>query len=344
MTGNIEFVDPPKIRTEDSLPVRLTNASMIDMDKVARHVADAVARGRYEGPEGLDAYLRNRHCLVDVAGETYATAAGILCFGYKPQEVFDNAVVDLVQFSGLRVDRAEVLDLTKAVSGTVFEQIDKVETYLWRNTRHGMTVTEDSSTRVELHEYPRQVIRELTVNLVGHRDYVKFPGATAQVQLFRDRIEWTAPGGLPIGVTEENLLNAQQARNRSLMAILYEAGYVEAYGMGLDTVVKVLGVEKMPPPRFEDHPNLHFKVTVHGRSVETRSASFLVLTDSQQRILDIMRTVQEISRKELEQRFQERAPRSILRDLQTLVDAGIVETNNAGSRNIRYRLPAEERS
>ncbi len=338
MTGDIEFVEPTYVRTEDRLPVRFSTAGMIDMDKVARHIAAAVGRGRYEGSEDPVSYLRSRHCVVDVAGETYATAAGLLCFGYKPQEFFDNAVVDLVQFSGLRVDRAEVLDLTKGVGGTVFEQIDKVELYLWRNTRHGMTVTEDSSTRVELHEYPRQVIRELTVNLIGHRDYVKYPGSTAQVQLFRDRIEWTAPGGLPIGVTEENLLTAQQARNRSVMAILYEAGYVEAYGMGLDTVVKVLATEKMPPPRFEDHPNLHFKVTVYGRSVETRDASFLVLTDPQQRILEIMRTVPEISRKELEQRLGDRAPRSIQRDLQTLIDEGLIDSNEARARAVRYRI------
>ncbi|MDP9313796.1 MAG: hypothetical protein M3R24_23445 [Chloroflexota bacterium] len=338
MSTDLQFVDPPYMRTEDSLPVRFTNADMIDMEKVTRHIAAAVTRGRYEGPQTPHEYLRNRHCVVVINGETYATAAGLLCFGRNPQEIYINGVVDLVQFSGLRVDRAEVLDLTKGVGGTLFEQIDFVEAYLWRNTRHGMTVTEDSNTRVELHEYPRQVIRELTVNLVGHRDYVNHPGATAQVQLFRDRIEWTAPGGLPIGVTEQNLLTAQNARNRSIMTILYEAGYVEAYGMGLDTVVTVLATEKMPAPRFEDHPNLHFKVTVFGRSVETRAASFVALSDSQQRILEIMRTVPEISRKELEQRLGDRAPRSVQRDLQTLLDEGLIDSNDARARAIRYRL------
>lgn len=341
MTGDLQFLDPPSIRTEDSLPVRFTNAELIDFDKVARHVAAAVDRGRYDGPTAPADYLRRNNCVVDVGGESYATAAGLLCFGRAPQQFYPNAVVDLVLFSGLRVDRAEVLDLTKGVGGTLFEQIDFVESYLWRNTRHGMTITEASSTRVELHEYPRKVIRELTVNLIGHRDYVNHPGATAQVQGFRDRIEWTAPGGLPIGVTEENLLTAQKARNRSIMNILYEAGYVEGFGMGLDTVVTVLAAEKMPPPRFEDHPNLHFKVGVFGRSVETRAASFLELTDSQQRILEIMRTVPEVSRKDLEVRLGDRAPRSVQRDLQTLLDEGIVVSNNAGSRNIRYRLKGD---
>jgi len=58
-----------------------------------------------------------------------------------------------------------------------------------------------------VHEYPAAVIRELIVNLLAHRDYTNGLSA-ARVQLFGNRIEWVSPGGLPPGVTVENILSS----------------------------------------------------------------------------------------------------------------------------------------
>jgi ATP-dependent DNA helicase RecG len=65
---------------------------------------------------------------------------------------------------------------------------------------------------VPVHEYPAAVIRELIVNLLAHRDYANGL-SSARVQLFSNRIEWVSPGGLPPGVTVENILTSQASRN-----------------------------------------------------------------------------------------------------------------------------------
>jgi len=200
-----------------------------------------------------------------------------------------------------------------------------------------MTLSETSFQRVEIHEYPRAVIRELCVNVLAHRDYTNFHSA-ARVQLFRNRIEWISPGGLPPGVTVDNILSEQAARNPQILSILYEAGYVEAFGQGLDTVVAVLGQEDMTPPRFDD-TGASFIVTVFGRPLEVFSGEgvYARLNDSQRKILAIVRTRTDIAPRDILALLDARAKRSIQRDIKGLVEAKLIYPVGEG-RALRYRL------
>src|SRR6266511_515922 len=194
-----------------------------------------------------------------------------------------------------------------------------------------------SFQRVEIHEYPRAVIRELCVNVLAHRDYTNFRSA-ARVQLFRNRIEWISPGGLPPGVTVDNILSEQAARNPQILSILYEAGYVEAFGQGLDTVVAVLGQEDMTPPRFHD-TGASFIVTVFGRPLEVFSGEgvYARLNESQRKILAIIRTRTDIAPRDILALLDARAKRSIQRDIKGLVEAKLIYPVGEG-RALRYRL------
>lgn len=111
------------------------------------------------------------NCIIAEGEATLATPAGILCFGRQPQEVFPHAVVDLVHYRGTDAVSFEVAHLEKNIGETIFDQIARVEAYLWTNTHHGMTIDNTGAQRIELHEYPRVVIRELVVNMIAHRDY-----------------------------------------------------------------------------------------------------------------------------------------------------------------------------
>lgn len=93
----------------------------------------------------------------------------------------------------------EVVNLEKDIGGTIFDQLARIESYLSANTYHGMTLSETSYQRVEVHEYPQAVIRELGVNMIAHRDYANFL-SSCQVQKFKNRISWVSPGGLPPGM------------------------------------------------------------------------------------------------------------------------------------------------
>lgn len=334
---NPSFIDPPSLRGMDSSPIRGTNLGMLDLDKVATHIERAVERGRYSGPTAPGDYLKRKQCIVEIDDVLYVTLAGMMAFGRDPQLIFPRAVIDIGHYRGVESVSFEVLHLEKDISGTIFDQLARVEAYLWANTHHGMTLSDKSFQRVEIHEYPRAVIRELCVNVLAHRDYTNFRSA-ARVQLFRNRIEWISPGGLPPGVTVDNLLFEQAARNPQILAILYEAGYVEAFGQGLDTVVAVLAQESMTPPRFFD-TGASFIVTVYGRPLDVFSGEgvYAHLNESQRKILSIIRNRSEVTPRELLELMNDRARRSVQRDIKGLVEANLISANGEG-RALRYRL------
>jgi len=329
------FLDP-QLRSSDSLPVRAAPVNVLDLDAVAAHVDKATKSGRYQGPADPLDYLLYRQAAVSVEGVTYATTAGLLCFGRSPQEIFPNAVVDIGHYRGTEPVSFEVTHLEKNIGGTIFDQLRRMEEYLWRNTHHGMVLAERSFERVEVHEYPLAVIRELGVNMLAHRDYTVI-GSTARVMLFRGRIEWVSPGGLPPGVSIENLLDIQKARNAVLLSVLHEAGYVEAFGQGLDTVVSVLKREEMAPPLFRD-VGAAFIVSVLGRQLEALETSpYIQLSDAQRTVINIIRMRGEAAFSDIREALPDRGERTVQEDIRLLIEANVIERVGK-TRAVRYRL------
>jgi predicted HTH transcriptional regulator len=332
----IPFAELPRPNSTDSLPLPATSIDMLDLALVERHIEQASKLGRYRGPDDPLTYLSNTKCLVEVDGQHYATLAGLLCFGRNPQELMSHTVVDLGHYRGVEQISFEVAHLEKNIGGTLFDQMARIENYLWLNIHHGMTVAQDSFKRVDLHEYPQIVIRELCANMLAHRDYYHAT-SHCRVMLFRDRIEWVSPGGLPPGLTIENILNEQAARNPVILTIFYEAGYVEAFGQGLDTVVAVLKAENMVPPLFHD-TGQSFIVGVYGRTPDafTSDGAVLQLNENQRKILTLVRQKGDVASKEVYEHCHDRPRRSLQRDIAALLDAGLIEVSG-NTRAARYR-------
>jgi predicted HTH transcriptional regulator len=338
--SDMPFLDPPARLATDALPVRETSTDQIDMDAVTRHIDDAKRRNRYKGPNDPMTYLQSRACVVTVGATTYLTLTGLLCFGRNPQELFPHAVIDLGHYGGRESISSDVVHLEKGIGGTIFQQLTRLEDYLWKNTHHGMTLSPTSMQRVEIHEYPYPVIRELGVNMVAHRDYALY-ASVARVQLFRNRIEWISPGGLPPGLTIENILTEQRPRNPNIMTVLYETGYVESFGQGLDTVVSTLRDEGMAPPMFKD-TGASFIVTAYGRArdaIQAGAEAGIEINETQRLILTLIRSKGESTPREIRDLLPGRAERSIQRDIRGLQDLGLIITAG-GSRTLRY-LPRE---
>ena len=189
---------------------------------------------------------------------------------------------------------------------------------------------------MEVHEDPLAVIGELGVNMLAHRDYTVI-GSSARVMLFRNRIEWASPGGLPPGVSVENLLDIQKARNAVILSVLYEAGFVEAFGQGLDTVVSVLKREDMAPPTFRD-VGAAFIVTVFGRQIDAlESSPFVQLNDAQRTIVGIIRMRGEAAFNDIREALPERGERTVQEDIRLLIESNVIERVGK-TRAVRYRL------
>ena len=82
-------------------------------------------------------------------------------------------------------------------------------------------------------EFPEEVLREVLVNALVHRDY-SIAGTDVMLSIFSDRIEIQSPGRLPNTVTVDGMkLGVRYARNQTLVNVMRDYGYVDARGMGV---------------------------------------------------------------------------------------------------------------
>jgi ATP-dependent DNA helicase RecG len=115
--------------------------------------------------------------------------------------------------------------------------------------------------RKEDYDIPLPAIREGILNAICHRDY-SVTGSDNKLDIFSDRIEITSPGALPLGITLQDLGEGiSEVRNRLIVKIFREAGYVEQLGTGIMRIKEACRTNALPEPRFEETGNF-FKATI----------------------------------------------------------------------------------
>jgi predicted HTH transcriptional regulator len=103
-----------------------------------------------------------------------------------------------------------------------------------------------SGKRHEIYEYPFLAIREAIHNAFFHNDY-QVPG-NIFIELFPDRLE-IKNMGIPLGGTRlPDLVDKPKHRNRVLLKVLSELGFVEGWGIGLRTMLDNLRSNGLPEP------------------------------------------------------------------------------------------------
>ncbi len=115
-------------------------------------------------------------------------------------------------------------------------------------------------------------VREVLLNAVAHRDYGL--GASVFVRQYPRRLNVVSPGGLPNGVTPENIIERHVPRNRRIAETFQRCGFVERSGQGIDRVVRTSLEEAKQPPEFNGTDAWQVSVTLNGA---VRDERFLAL-------------------------------------------------------------------
>jgi len=205
-----------------------------------------------------ESLLQKLRAVVDTAGGQAPTVSGILLFGSQPNEFIETRLhyIRCARFKGKEVgtfiDQQDII-------GTLRQQIDEAMAFVRRNIRFGWTL--EHMPRKKMFEYPLEVIKEAITNAVAHRDLTQ--NATIRVAIFDDRIEVWSPGKLPVGVTIENLEKACQSRNPNICQRLFEMGYIEAWGLGIDMMNREMAKAGLSKPIYAENGN-SFVVTLIG--------------------------------------------------------------------------------
>jgi ATP-dependent DNA helicase RecG len=296
--------------------VEVASIEDIDFDKV-RSFINRVREARSSSiPENETIVLRSLG-LVD--GE--ARLAAIILFGKNPQALAPWAVVKIGRF--LAEDARPVFE--KEIAGDLVEQIEKSYAEVLSLIRKEIKVK--GPRREEIYEYPVEAVRELIVNAVTHRDYsIKSP---IYIKIFEEKISIENPGGLPKGITVDELKKPHSSilRNPKIANVLYNLGYIEKWGIGTLEVIKKCLLNGNGEPIF--YSNGVFKAEVKSRYTVN-------ISDKERIAVEYIRKKGKATRLELEKilGLKESSVRKLLEELQR---RGLVVKEGRGRRT-RYRL------
>jgi len=122
----------------------------------------------------------------------------------------------------------------------------------------------DGLFRKQIRHYPKEVVRELLINAFAHKRFTT--SGDIFIEVYPNRFEISNPGGLPLGITKDNILHERQRRNPHLIAVFQGMGLMEGEGSGYDLIYEKLSRDGKPFPEIESNFN-NVKVTIYSNVI-----------------------------------------------------------------------------
>jgi ATP-dependent DNA helicase RecG len=257
---------------------------------------------------------------VDV--EARPTVAGILLFGRNPQAFLPQSGVVFVKFPSTE-PRGEAggagYGRRDEIVGPLARIVERTRNIIWDEMRVGAVV--NRLQREELTEYPPFAVREALVNAVAHRDY-RLRGRRIEVRMYSDRMEVISPGGLPGYITVDNIVEEHFSRNPRLVNGLFQWGYIEELGLGIDRMIEDMVQAGHPPPQFKA-TTYSFTVSLSNmRERATVPRWTRSMNERQARALTYVREHGSITNREYQQLCADVSSETLRLDLVDLVERG----------------------
>jgi ATP-dependent DNA helicase RecG len=172
------------------------------------------------------------------------TGYGVLLFGINPRARFKNAVLKAyVSYGNTKIE-------PKDFDNALVLLPDQIEDWL----KKVLPLSKDTSgfKRIDVPDFPIEVLREAIVNALVHRDY-EIEGAKCEIKIDGNKITVTSPGKpLPAITLEE--LNTFEAPSLSRNPIITYAfslmDYVEEKGFGMKTFKSLNQEYGLPIPKY----------------------------------------------------------------------------------------------
>jgi ATP-dependent DNA helicase RecG len=145
--------------------------------------------------------------------------------------------------------------------------------------------------------------------------------------VFLDRVEIWNSGTLPGNLKVEDLRKPHSSHpsNPTLASVLFFGDYIQQVGSGTTEMIRQCKKHGLPEPEFISVRNLEFK-TILARDVYTdtffQKAGF---NERQVRAIKLIKEKSIIALSDLQDVYKEVARKTLYRDLQGLVDKGILK-------------------
>ena len=186
--------------------------------------------------------------------------------------------------------------------------------------------------RVKKELIPEKAFREAIANAIVHR--VWDVNAYIQVSMFEDKIIISSPGGLPIGLTEDDYLyrNISLLRNPIISEVFYKLNYIEKFGTGVMRINEEYS-DSIVKPSYKITENF---ITVTLPTVEIKPES---LSSDEKIVFDLFVKDPCLSRLEIENKSGFNKSKAI-RTLNSLIDKSVIEKIGNGP-STEYRIKGQ---
>jgi ATP-dependent DNA helicase RecG len=239
-----EFLLKKAGKTWDDVVEEGATVKDIDEASIAKFIADSHEKGRMPETKGLSTFQILEKLKLTV-GKKLKRAA-IILFGKEPMRFYPNIQVKIGRFG----KDASDLRFHEVVEGNIVQMLHEVQVQLNYKflTR---PVDFEGFQRVEKNQYPIQALREMLLNALVHRTYM---GATIQMRVFDDKLSIWNEGGLPFGLSPEDLKSEHNSRPRNpiIANACFFAGYIDTWGRGTLKIINSCKEAGLPEPEIKE--------------------------------------------------------------------------------------------
>ena len=141
-------------------------------------------------------------------------------------------------FSGFNKGSDRVVTINR-FNGNITSTINYIVEFVNQRMNHGVIKLDNK--RINIDSYPARALFEGVINAVAHRDYY-LDGTQIQVDIFKDRLEISSPGGFyrgeKLGKTYDLSGVISKRRNELICGVLVACNVMEAAGTGFDKIME----------------------------------------------------------------------------------------------------------
>ncbi len=256
--------------------------------------------------------------------------AGVLLFCKKISDFLPNATVACILFQG--DDKYKIID-QREFDGDLYSNYQNAFAYLKSKLNTEYIIR--GGPREEKLELPDDALREVILNAIAHRDY--FSPANIQINIFKNRVEITNPGGLIGNITVKDLFERSIPRNHLLFSLMQRLELVEKAGSGLVRIQRAMKEYKLSNAEIKADKNW-FSITFKRPDLEKESYEQRMggqiggqkkwseekLTERQIKVLRLIQVNPAISRRELAEKLGIN-PSAVQKHLEALKEKGVLK-------------------
>jgi len=219
-----EFILKRTGKTWDDIPEQRASIDDIDKITIKQFLKDAARTKRIIVENNISTYnLLEKLRLIEYGN---LKRSAIILFGKDPGKFYPNTAVKIGRFGESDAD----LKFHEVIEGNLIQMKEQIEEML--NAKFFIhPIYFEGMQRVERDEYPVAAVREMILNALVHRNYI---GAQTQIRLYDGHFSVWNDGGLPDGITEEDLKKIHRSKPRSplIADVCFKGGYIDSWGRG----------------------------------------------------------------------------------------------------------------